>query len=47
MATTHLDFLNGDPWNALLVLGLRVYSKGEVRVKVVKDGDDEEEEEDE
>lgn len=35
-----LDVFSGDPWVALLVLGLRVYSKGDVSVKVVKDGDE-------
>jgi len=39
---TPLDVFNGDPWNALLVLGLRVYSKADVNVRVVKDGEGEE-----
>lgn len=35
-----MDVFSGDPWVALLVLGLRVYSKGDVSVKVVKNGDE-------
>jgi hypothetical protein len=31
---SQLEFFADDPWNAMLVLGLRVYSKGDVRVGV-------------
>jgi hypothetical protein len=37
----YLDFFASDSWNAMLALGLRVYSKGDVKVKVVR-GEDEE-----
>ena len=39
-SAAHLDFFADDPWNAMVVLGLRVYSKGEVTVKVVREDED-------
>ena len=42
-SAAQLDFFAGDPWNAMVVLGLRVYSKGEVKIKVVRDEDEDDE----
>ena len=41
-SAAQLDFFAKDPWNAMVVLGLRVYSKGEVKVTVVRDEDEDE-----
>lgn len=42
-SAAHLDLFADDPWNAMVVLGLRVYSKGEVTIKVVREGDGDDE----
>lgn len=41
-SAAHLDFFADDPWNAMVVLGLRVYSKGDVTVKTVREEDEDE-----
>lgn len=42
-----IDLFDNDPWNALCVLGLRVYSKCEVKLKVRTTDDENEQVEEE
>jgi hypothetical protein len=42
-SAAHLGFFADDPWNAMVVLGLRVYSKGEVKVRVAREEDEDSE----
>lgn len=41
-AGNHIDIFGDDPWTALCVLGLRVYSKAEVRIRVRTTSDEDE-----